>query len=66
MLVASTTAFLSTVLGTVLTEGQTAVTSVLQSYVGVFLTLVVGVAIIGAVVALVKKTPQAIFGSSRK
>jgi hypothetical protein len=66
MLVASTTSFLTTVLGTVLTEGQSAVTNVLQSYVGVFLTLVVGVSIIGAVVALVKKTPHAIFGSSKK
>lgn len=63
---ATTTAFINSVTGTVLTEGQTAITSLLTSYTGVFLTLVVGVALIGAIVALVKKTPQAIFGSSRK
>lgn len=65
-MMASTTAFITAVTGTVLTEGQSAITSLLQSYTGVFLTLVVGVTLIGAIVTLVKKTPHAIFGSSKK
>lgn len=65
-LTASTTAFLNSVLGTTLTAGQGAITSVLTSYLGVFLTLSVGVAVIAGVVALLKKTPSAIFGSSKR
>ena len=65
-LTASTTAFLSSVIGTTLTAGQSAISSILTSYLGVFLTLTVGVAVIAGVVALLKKTPAAIFGSSRK
>jgi hypothetical protein len=65
-MMASTTAFITAVTGTVLTEGQNAIVSLLTSYTGVFLTLVVGVTLIGAIVALVKRTPHAIFGSSKK
>jgi hypothetical protein len=65
-MLASTTLFITAVTGTVLSEGQNAIVSLLTSYTGVFLTLVVGVTLIGAIVALVKRTPHAIFGSSKK
>lgn len=65
-MMASTTAFITAVTGTVLSEGQSAIVALLTSYTGVFLTLVVGVTLIGAIVGLVKKTPHAIFGSSKK
>jgi len=61
-MLASTTSAISTIVGSVISEGTTAVTSIFTSYIGVFMTLTVGVVIIGAVVRLFKSAPRKVFG----